>query len=133
MFERYKTVFGQKIIVQLRALDSSKKRDSSFILLCMKTLFGNVEQLKYVTACGHKNRSGQQQKSNLPPEKRKILDDIFIERLRSIEEIDEEMVQTRHHRLNVLISYAISNIVRVSGNLTLFFFVIPCKFCFANQ
>lgn len=76
----------------------------------MKKLFGNDEQLKHVTACGRKNKS---QKSNLSPQKRKILDDIFVERL-AIEQIDNNEAQERYLRLNTLINYAIANIVRVS-------------------
>lgn len=43
LFSRYKKVFGVPTITRLWRLDSSRKMDSSFILQCMKTLFGNDE------------------------------------------------------------------------------------------
>lgn len=107
LFKRYKRVFGAATIRRLRAFDISKKKDSTFILECMKKLFENDEQLKNVSACGRK--------SNLSPQKRKVLDDIFVERL-AIEQIDNNEAQERYLRLNTLINYAIANIVRVSFN-----------------
>lgn len=108
LFKGFKSEFDASTIRRLRAFDISKKKDSTFILVCMKKLFGNDKQLKNVTACGRR-------KSNLSPEKRKILDNLFVERL-ATEQIDSNEAQERYLRVNTLINNAIANIVRVSFN-----------------
>lgn len=107
LFGRFVKVFGVQTINRLKKIDSSRKRDSSFILECMKIFCANDEQLMHASACGRMN------KTNFPPEKRKILDDIFIERL-AMEQIDDIEVHERYFRLNELINNAINNIIRVS-------------------
>lgn len=123
-FGRFESVFGVEIIERLRALDHSKKRDSSFILECMRKLCSDDAQLKHVTACG---RKGKLQKSNFSEEKRKILDDIFIERLATAQ-ADEIETNDRYFRLNELINNAINNIVRVSRERMCVIFGVQADF-----
>lgn len=113
LFDRFESEFDANTLERLKRIDNSKKRDSTFILECMRNLCRNKEQLKNVTACGRKNKA-KQHNSILSLDKREILDDMFIERL-SIEKIDEVEVRERYLRLNTLINSAICNIVRVSG------------------
>lgn len=114
LFRRFESVFGVETIERLRTFDNSRKRDSSFILECMRKLCADDDQLKFVTACGRKKKS---QKNNFPEEKRQILDDIFIERL-AVEQADEIEINQRYFRLNELINNGINNIVRVSHGTT---------------
>lgn len=107
LFDRYKNELGQFIIDRLKLINSSRKHDSTFILECARKLFGNDEQLKSITACGR-----NQANAHLSPAKRKILDDIFIERL-SNEQIDEKEAKERYLRLNTLINSALRNMVRL--------------------
>lgn len=111
-FSRYKSELGQFTINRLKRIDNSRKKDSTFILECVRKLFANDKQLESVTECGR--NSMMQRKTRMSPGKRKIVDEIFIERL-SIDKIDETDVKERYLRLNSLISNAIGNISRVSN------------------
>lgn len=107
LFDSYKQVLGADTIKVLRRLDSSKRKDSTFVLRCMKKLCDNDEQLKNVRACGRKENT------MLSPEKRKIIDEIFIERLAN-ETTENTEFNERYVRLNGLINSAIHNMLRVS-------------------
>lgn len=106
LFGRFRRVFGTSTIERLKKFDGLIKRDSSFILECMKKLFGNDEQLKYATACGRNKQN------SMTSAKRKIIKDIFMERL-SIQQIDKIETTKRFNRLNKLINNAINNMLRV--------------------
>lgn len=112
LFGHFEKVFGAETIRKLRRLDNSKKKDSTFILECMRNLIGNGAELKDVTACGRKHGKNREN-SLFAPEKREILDDIFIERL-TIQPMDDDELSKRYFSLNNLINTAINNIVRVS-------------------
>lgn len=72
----------------------------------MKKICGN-DDLKSVRACGRKDNT------ILSPEKRKIIDDIFIERLAHFS-IENTEFNERYVRLNGLINSAVHNMLRVS-------------------
>lgn len=105
-FGRFERIFGEETIERLMMIDGSRKRDSTFILECMRKLFGSNEQLKWKSACGRKQRS------TLTSEMRKILENIFKERLSS-ERLDSIETNKRFSRLSQLINDAINNIIRV--------------------
>lgn len=105
-FGRFERIFGAETIERLMMIDGSRKRDSTFILECMRKLFGSNEQLIWKSACGRKQRS------TLTTEMRKILENIFKERL-SIERLDGIETKRRFSRLSQLIYDAINNIIRV--------------------
>lgn len=106
LFDSHKQVFGSDTIQVLRKLNSSKQKDSTFVLNCMKKICGN-DDLKSVRACGRKDNT------ILSPEKRKIIDDIFIERLAHFS-IENTEFNERYVRLNGLINSAVHNMLRVS-------------------
>lgn len=104
-FSDHKENLGEMTITQLRKIKGDKRSDSTFILTCVKKLFEN-NSLKYVTACG-RNMS-----AIMLPEKRQIINDLFVERL-AREQIRNEELNERHKRMNTLINSAINNILRV--------------------
>lgn len=113
LFGRFEKLFGATTIHRLKMLEISSRKDSTFVLECMKKLFGNDERLKYISACGRKHKAHKLRKSILSPKKREIMDDIFIERL-LIKQTDEIEINQRYFRLDELIKNAIDNIAQVS-------------------
>lgn len=107
LYETFKIVFGENILKQLRKIQGEKNRDSSFILICIRALFKDID-LKSINAKGI--RRG---KSALPSEKREIIERIFSERLASIKLTDGEQIE-RYMALNRHINVAIANINRAN-------------------
>lgn len=108
LFDNFKQLLGADTLKALRKLDSSKKKDSTFVLTCMKKLCGNDDDLKNIRACGRKENT------ILSPDKRKVLDEILIERLANVT-TDNAEFNERYLRLNTLINSAINNMLRVSA------------------
>lgn len=104
VYDNYENIFDKTTLDKLRKLKNGKRSDSTFILICMRSLFTNVQDLRSKTACG-RNKNG------ISPEKYGHIKDIFLERLLHENITDEEFNQ-RHVRLNALINTAINNIIR---------------------
>lgn len=109
LYESFKDVLGESVVVKLRKLPDGMSCDSTLILNCVRSLFNNSDELKSVSA------SGTGENSMFPIEKRKILDAIFLERLSSVKmnDIDRNM---RYMRLNRLINQAIANMSKPKVN-----------------
>lgn len=105
LYDSFKEHFGDAVLIELRKIGASRRNDSSFILVCMRKLFENPEELKNVSACG------TSQNSIFPTQRREILENIFLERLSNVNMKDEERSE-RYLRLNRLINVAIGNITR---------------------
>lgn len=108
LYDDFKHSLGPDTLKVLRQLNSSKRKDSTFILTCMKKLCGNDDNLRNIRACG------RMENSILSPDKRKIIDGIFIERL-SNETTENAEFNERYMRLNSLINSAVNNMLRVSA------------------
>lgn len=102
LYESFKSVLGEEVVIKLRKLQDSVSSDSTLILNCVRGLFRNTQELQSMSACG------LSENVRMPREKREILDAIFLERLNSIEMKDDER-NKRYIRLNRLINQAISN------------------------
>lgn len=103
-FENHKIKLGEKTLAKLRQLSDCKQKDSTFILKCMKEVYG-VDHLTEMSACGHKKNMLE----------KKVIDELFVQRLANLSpEIEFNEVKERYQRLNTLINYAINNILRVS-------------------
>lgn len=104
-FEKHKNVLGDTTVTKLRQLSDCKQKDSTFILKCMKKLYG-VDYLNQTSACGRQRN----------PLEKKIIDELFVQRLANLSTMIEfDEVNKRYQRLNSLINNAINNILRVSA------------------
>lgn len=104
--DRYKNVFGEGVLKDLRKLSGCKRSDSTFIHKTMQSLYKNTDILKSRSA------SGTGGKTVISPEKRKVIDGIFLERI-SAEVLTDKEVDSRLLRVNKLINSAINNILKV--------------------
>lgn len=108
IYDNYEDAFGSSFVSELRGLDQSSRFDSTFILKCMKQLFGNTSQLDLMTACGTDG------KFTVPVEKREIIHDLFLQRLSS-QGMSDIQISERYRRVNILINSAINNIRRANS------------------
>lgn len=107
MFEQHESIFDEQALVKLRSMNETKRNDSTFVLICMQTLYANsLSTLHLKSASGN-----YKEKTQISPEKREIISSLMLERL-STAAMDEEDANTRYLRLNDLINNAINNISR---------------------
>lgn len=108
LYDTFQDDFGEEALRKLRSISGVKRNDSTFILECMRALF-NVDELKNKSACGTDKCEA------IPKIKRDILENIFLERLKSknLSDID---INERYMRMNRLINISISNITRKKVN-----------------
>lgn len=104
LYDSYNNTLGESTVQQLRVIGGNRNRDSTFVLTCMKSICEN-KNLKDFTACG-RTKNG-----HMSPDKKKMMEDIFFERLINLQ-LDEMELNERHLRLNCLINSAINNISR---------------------
>lgn len=94
---------SKDILSELNSIGNSKREDSAFIALAIKGLYnGNIETIKQKSLSG---RSKKGETSGISPEKKKILERLYDERISYISDIDE----SRKNNLNKLIRNAIDN------------------------
>lgn len=105
LFNNHENVLGHKTIEELKQLDDSEQKDSTFILKCMKKIFEN-DCLNNVTASGRA-------KTQID---KTILDDLFTQRLAHVN-IEYVRIIQRYSRFNRLVNSARNNILRVSIKL----------------
>lgn len=106
LFESYKEQFGDEILKDLRRLNGNKRNDSTLVLKCIRKLYEHeIDQLKNIRACGRTDAS------SIPPNKRMVVENIFLERLSNANLTDNESTE-RFARLNGLINDAINNVLR---------------------
>lgn len=118
LYEGFKHTLDESTIQRLRVIGDKRCADSTFILTCITKIYGNEANLNEVSACGRKKNK------IMSPAKRKLIDDIFFERLVSLN-LDETELNERHQRLNSLINSSINNISRKK--------VIQLVFCIKRQ
>lgn len=106
IFDRHKNVLGEKLLKKLRMLDSTRRSDSTFVNKCMQKLYENDR-----AKCLVKSADGSHGKELLTPEKKKVIEELFLERLK-IEELEENEYESRVKRLNTLLNSSIHNIRR---------------------
>lgn len=106
IYENHKDSLGESVLNAIRKLKGCKRNDSTFILKIIQKLYeGETHKLTNKTACG---REG---KSFMSPNKRTIIDELFLERL-SNESLEDGELHARYSRLNELTNFAINNITR---------------------
>lgn len=103
----YEYLLGQKVIKKLNKLSAQKRSDSSFVLAVMRKLYEEVDErtLNNISARGTDKNCG------LTPDKRTVIEDLFLERLNS-ENLDDDSLAERYDRLTTLINYALNNMLR---------------------
>lgn len=114
MFESFSKDLKIEAMAVLRSIKPTIECDSKFILNAVKYLYAEkLETLKNKTACGR-----GQGKEMMTPSKKKLLDDLFEERLRGIGVGTQEQV-FRKKQLNKLIKYSFFNITKqlISQNI----------------
>lgn len=105
-FASFETELSKDCLFELRSIGNSQKEDSQFVSVALSTLYKNDVQI--IRAKCLSNRSKNPEQSAISPEKRKILDRIFTERLSYISMVEEE----RKNNLSKLIRNAIDNAIR---------------------
>lgn len=111
MFESFSSDFDSEQLRSLRSIPTISRNDSTFISCAVKSLYSeNLHLAKNKSACGRKSKNSQN-KEMMTPEKKKILADIFDERLQTIG-LSLEEKNTRQKQLNRLIKYAFSTITK---------------------
>lgn len=109
MFQSFSSDFDSEQIRSLRSFSTAPRADATFISFAVKSLYAeNPDIVKSKSACGRKYKINQN-KEMMTPEKKKILENIFDERLRTIE-LSLIEKNTRQKRLNKLIKDAFTSI-----------------------
>lgn len=105
-FESHNDRLGTATIECLRRLDGSRRNDSTFVLMCMKKIYGNdIGILKKETACGRATNG------TILSENRDVIESLFVERITNLE-LSERDSMERIGRLNQLINSAKNNLIR---------------------
>lgn len=105
-FEKYKTTLGEKLIKKLRLLDSKRRSDSTFVNKCVQKIYEHE-----ISKLSNKTANGMFGKGSLTPDKKKVIEELFFERL-SIEQLDEIEHEERFKRFNTLLNSSIQTIRR---------------------
>lgn len=105
LYDRFKEQLGDNVLKALRKLSGNKRSDSSFILHCLRKLYTNPADLK------SKSAAGTDGKDMLSPDKRDMIESIFLERLQT-EQMQDSDIEERFVCLNKLINDGIYNITR---------------------
>lgn len=107
IFDKYNDILGPAIIKKLRKLGDGSRSDSTFVHTCLQKLYEkDFDKLTKKSAMG----SGKTEL--LTPTKRKIIEELFLERL-TIENLDENKYMERFGKLNAHLNASIQNIRRL--------------------
>lgn len=102
-YAKFNNNFSKEILGQLNSFGNSQREDSTFVATAIKGLYnGDIETIKHKSLSG---RSKKGETGGISPEKKKILESLYDERMSFISGIDE----TRKNNLNKLIRNAIRN------------------------
>lgn len=99
-YDEFHGIISSEAIDQLKKIDHSRKKDSSFILAAVQDLYSSdLSRLKHITFSGRN-------KNPMTPEKKKILADLFGERMKDNPDDTERLNNFGKH-----VKSAIENIV----------------------
>lgn len=109
LFESFNDVFDAEQLNKLKSISKTDRSDSTFVCTVIKYLYAeNLESIGNKTACG-RNKKNHDNKEMMTPTKKKVVQDIYSERLCDIAvNLDER--QKRENKLNRLIKDAFANI-----------------------
>lgn len=107
-FQTFSNDFNDEQLSQLRSFNIEKKDDSPFIAYVMRQLYSNdLTQLSMISVTGRPR--GQIKKAQMSPRKKKMVEDLFHERLMNINDTESA---ARRSKVNTHINTAINNIRR---------------------
>lgn len=105
LFEKFQNTIDSENLVKLRSISDRKEKDSTFVSQCLKILYeSDVSVLTERTAT--KTTSN---KEELTPEKKSIINQLFFERLSSIN-LSPKDEEERRSKLRIHLSNSIHNI-----------------------
>lgn len=105
VYTKFKDSFTADELALLRSIDGSISSDSSFVLTCVRSLYRNdMNRLENISVTGRSRTN--QQKVKMSPQKMKTINDIFEERLKTMNLRSNERIQ-REKQINVHIKRAI--------------------------
>lgn len=81
-FETCVDVLSREQINHLKTIETTSRADSTFVGYILKCLYAeNLNVVANKSSCGRKNKNKPEQKEAMTPEKKKILTDMYAERL----------------------------------------------------
>lgn len=111
LFQNFENEISQNDLLSLRSINDKKEKDSTFVLKSLKIIYkDNLSVLSQ--KCATTTTSTKQQ---LTPYKKKVLNDLFIERLSSMNLSVHEEVE-RKSKFRQLLSNALNNINTANKN-----------------
>lgn len=117
-FEFFSDSFDRDQLNHLKTISSTERGDSTFVCAVLKFLYAeNLESVRSKTACG-KATIGQGQKAMMSPEKKRVVQEIYDERLSSVA-INSKEKEIRGKKLNKFINDAFTNIAKSVESKTL--------------
>lgn len=105
LFSEFDDVFSKEQLKKLRSISSGKKKDSTFVLACMRYLYPDTNILKDRSVTGRSFK--KEKKREMTPTKVKIIRRILNERLNSEKDLDESESFQRLDRAKKLMKDAI--------------------------
>lgn len=109
-YQLSKNVFTNEHLAKLRSIGGNKKEDSSFVLNSIRFLYKNeIEKISSLSLTGRSR--GSKPKHKMSPEKQKIINDMFLERLASLKLHSTEFTD-RSKQINTLMKNAFINTKR---------------------
>lgn len=110
IYGKHKDILGQTVLKKLRKLSDGQRSDSTFVYTCLQKIYENdFNRMKNKSVTGSKNTE------ILTPEKKKIIEDLFLERL-MIANLDENVYSQRFGKLHKHLNTSINNIRRFKVN-----------------
>lgn len=110
MFETFLDSIDSKGLASLRSISACNQNDSKFVLKTVRLLYNNdTKKIASISLTGRSREA--EDKNKMSPEKRKIIEGLFTERLNSFG-LDATEYSTRNSKVNLHIKNAIGNIKR---------------------
>lgn len=107
-FQTFSNDFNDEQLSQFRSFNIEQKDDSPFIAYVMRQLYSSdLTRLSMISVTGR--RRGQIKKTQMSPHKKKMVEDLFHERLMNVNDTD---AAARRSKVNTHINSAINNITR---------------------
>lgn len=110
VFQSFANNIDPKDLAKLRSIGSSKKEDSTFVLNAVQFLYKN--DTKKISSLSLTGRSREvEPKNRMTPEKRKMIENLFAERLHSFD-LDSTEVSTRNSKISSHMKNAFNTVKR---------------------
>lgn len=103
-FSRFANIFNEQELASFRSIPASSSRDSSFILLALRTLYKDDLSILY----SRTTSNALQDKQPITPQKKQIIQEIFYERLETLK-LDIIECNLRKSKLNEHTATGINN------------------------